>query len=230
MTMRHLALTTILILISSLSAKASIDWNHYNSAVGIIIQKFEFKTVCTGVLLAPRVVLTAAHCIEGLISASVNIDEEITDPEHSGTVKLKYRARSWVMHPKYDSLKKTGTDLGLIFLNTPVTKFINYPRFSNSMNLRPSDPLIRIGFGKRENKNIRTMIDEIFLRVTNSQIVATDQYGFGGDSGGPVFIDRQGQLFLIGTHSSRGTDSAGNLVDISFTQPLDLTWLDEVIL
>ena len=63
---------------------------------------------------------------------------------------------------------------------------------------------VRIGYGARDSRNARTMITPVFKEVTEPQRILElhDMYSFSGDSGGPVFLQQKGQLYLVAIHST----------------------------
>jgi secreted trypsin-like serine protease len=79
---------------------------------------------CTGTVVAPRVVLTAGHCVEDIESSSITQPEEIEIA--TGASNLTKITKSQVIHvaqvvayPEFNPTKLQG-DAGLLILKTPV--------------------------------------------------------------------------------------------------------------
>ena len=64
--------------------------------------------------------------------------------------------------------------------------------------------ILRVGFGARSNNNIRTLITPQFkdIKINEKVLELDDMYSYSGDSGGPIFIQRDGQMYLAAIHST----------------------------
>jgi hypothetical protein len=64
--------------------------------------------------------------------------------------------------------------------------------------------ILRLGFGGRSNKNIRTLVTPEFktIRSKDNVLELHDTYSYSGDSGGPVFLQKNGQMYLVAIHST----------------------------
>ncbi len=63
---------------------------------------------------------------------------------------------------------------------------------------------MRLGFGARGANNVRTLVQPEFkkIRAQEKTLELNDMYSYSGDSGGPIFLQYQGQMYLIAIHST----------------------------
>jgi MYXO-CTERM domain-containing protein len=170
----------------------------------------EGAQLCSGTLISPRVILTAAHCVEfveGEPTAYVAyFGSDVTvrsDPERIGAVDVA----SYVFHPDWDiNNLEGGHDIGLVLLQQRA------PVDPMPFNRKPLDDLVGqevhlVGWGRTNG------IDEDFgvkrevrstLQGANSLLM---QYGSAsantcqGDSGGPNFMNIDGVEVVAGITS-----------------------------
>jgi V8-like Glu-specific endopeptidase len=177
----------------------NIDWSNFNSTVVIEVTRPEGVFTSTGVAINRDTILTAAHCLDGEI-LKVRVSTSGTYSKNGKFIGV----RTYEIHPEYEpELSKYNCDLAKISLASPLPEGTNfYSVMKNERDLTGN--FVRIGYGARGDKNIRTMITPVFKQVQDPLKILElhDMYSYSGDSGGPVFLQQKGQLYLVAIHST----------------------------
>lgn len=179
----------------------TIDFNDeypYVGALGTLVDDVYYTQRATGVLIAPNVVLTAAHVTTLAAESNSNFvfmtgAQPLDGPESITTVS------SAVLHPLWDPDRPfESVDLGLLFLSSAV----NLDRYAwlapDALGSLVGASIDVVGYGSHP---VRRFASSTISEMVNGDYLSYDPYAYaeGGDSGGGMFIERDGVRLLAGT-------------------------------
>jgi secreted trypsin-like serine protease len=218
-----LALLVLILAVGALPAAAitngELDGEGHPN-VGLMIAEIDGEPQwrCSGTLIAPRVFLTAGHCVgDGATAARVWFDADMTDNEeypYGGETSIEGTP---VPHPLYVWEGSDHHDVGVVILDEAVDiEPATLPDPAQLSQLK-KDRVLRGGYGNQEGVFFRSvgyggtleswpppvLAYEKIRRVAESEYVALTQVHLHlsqkavfdesgscfGDSGGPVFWD-----------------------------------------
>jgi len=177
-------------------------------------QRFSFT--CTGTIIAKDLIVTAAHCLGPYAAAKITAFFGVNKNQSGQT----YNIIKQIQPDNYSSDQKLDrNDVALLRLEKEIPNGYQPAKIiSDSTVLHTDDILILAGYGI----NVKSMPDNGtgglgILRAVEQNILEP-QYGqseiliniqnkgtCSGDSGGPAFLKKDNQLFLLGA-ASRMTD------------------------
>jgi len=198
---------------------------------------------CSAVLVAPRIVLTANHCLYGL---------DYSSPDGNGkpTSKLLDATRFVFVAGVHDTFfadvipveevvtggwvpgsDDTAKDWLIAILKRPASPDILPMAFrpyrQDEVIAAWSDRIIVAAYPSasfRFSAVLRFSINCSLVKSASPGILSHDCQAEGGSSGGPIFVEEGGRLRLIGLHSSTRRSNAGQKSGVSingFIAPLN---------
>lgn len=171
-----------------------------------------YQALCTGTVIAPRTVLTAAHCLQDPSEQNIANPQAVWVSAGPGGIQVQDEARTWVQaetwqfHGDYvTGSGKSAHDLGVVYLSAG--QHFNVPS-APVLGVPPTvgQAVTLVGFGitregaedygvKRVGFNTIAGISEISLIFIHGGNIAS------GDSGGPAFVDYAGRRTVASVHS-----------------------------
>jgi hypothetical protein len=202
-----------------------------NAAHNAIVAIKENHTLCSGALISPRVIMTAAHCAKNTDLSAYTI---YFGKNANGTLdpSLIRHISDFSIADGYSNKVIGAYDLALFKLSSdPPDGVIPIPNLPKSLEITQLDidkPLVYVGYGKitvfdnvldygvryTMTHNLNWVcIDDVSVTCsdfgTNARqnTICENQGATGicnGDSGGPALIDRNGKTYVAGVSSFVG--------------------------
>jgi hypothetical protein len=173
----------------------------YPEAVLLDIQQGGRTTMgCSATLIAPRVVLTAAHCVADADGW------QVTAPYISGTAVHGSSGALFDWTNSNDQVSPDQHDVGLVFLDSPI-QLSSYPTVA-SAGLPDKSNIVTVGRVKGgQLSHSGLYVSEVI------QVRSGSSYGFNFDYAAPMRIehgDSGGASYKQGTHSIVAVNSTGD--------------------
>jgi len=164
--------------------------------------------LCTGTLITPTQVLTAAHCL--VDAATVDVIYGVAPERYA-----RMSGSSWVIHPQFAQTASGRLlyDIGVINLLNPLP--ISPLPILSSTTPQNGQRATIAGFGltagNASDGGVLRVGAQALASVEPEIIIAVSEEGSSntcfGDSGGPLLVQQNGQAQLIGTTSYGSSNS-----------------------
>lgn len=181
------------------------------SVVAIVAWNNQHSSTCSGTIVAPHVVLTAAHCLEKAVAdKSMTVQVFMGDSLSSPWPWLFRSVKEFHMHPKYQpGMVTLGNDIGVVITNG---KLGRAPVPMNRTQLDDNDvgtPIRYVGFGMSKANDGTTTGTRRSAWLTMNWVTpgligsksGGDAFTCRGDSGGPGLVSLDGVVRVVGVHS-----------------------------
>ena len=194
----------------------------------VLIYLTKSGTFGTGVLISPKIVLTAAHVLpEKSEKIEVYFGNGFYDYDQ------KVVAKNFKRHESYNP-NSLNNDIGLVELNKSVE--YDYYTYNNDKNKQMKD-VFSVGFGQTENdqSGVKYSANLVVSNTTNKWINCkttdneTNSSLFFGDSGGPQFFIVNGKYVIYGIHSHIFMNRNSVNVSVSIKVDKYINWISKSI-
>ncbi|HYX38136.1 MAG TPA: trypsin-like serine protease [Oligoflexus sp.] len=178
------------------------------------------RMFCTGTAISPKVIITAAHCIQGSNPSRIGV--YVGEGNEGGRVTAQYTAVKLNYSPKYSRDIEGWNDIAYLVLDKP----LDLPEMAYIPVLTDADETdavlqtgldsYLVGFGNRDGGGfgVKFEVDVAITKVGDNEVALGNngKDSCQGDSGGPAFVKlKNGDWRVFGVVSRGGACGTGGI-------------------
>lgn len=189
------------------------DWDQ-NLVAMLRLRRQNHESICTATLLSDRVLITAAHCVDGLPASSIRAQFLTSEGCLGGQVRpLLIQVGVVVIHKDFDGTPQSLADLALLYLEESA------PANQQRLALLPENEepttkkVLLLGFGitaedKKDSQVLRRIVRDLNedIKIQGRSVLidqTSNKGGFcRGDSGAPVLTEVRGKTLIMAINSA----------------------------